>query len=167
MADDAQLERLASEAGAVLQQAGLVAVTAESCTGGWIAKSFTDVAGSSGWFDRAFITYSNGAKVQMLGVQPEVIEREGAVSEATVEAMAKGALAQSGASVSVAVSGIAGPDGGTPARPVGTVWLAWARRRGSAVEVNSRCLRLEGTREAIRRQSVAIALQGVIALAKR
>ncbi len=132
--------------------------TAESCTGGLVAGAITDVAGSSGWFERGFVTYSNRAKIEQLAVDPDIIARHGAVSEPTVKAMAQGALAASGAQWAVAVTGIAGPAGGSPDKPVGTVWFAWAGPPG--VETLHR--RLDGDRAAVRAASVAIALQGLV-----
>lgn len=133
-------------------------VTAESCTGGGIAAAMTDLAGSSAWFDRAFVTYSNRAKVEMLGVAPATLEAHGAVSRETVVEMAAGALGRSAAQLAVAVSGIAGPGGGSPAKPVGTVWLAWATREGTDV----RQCRFAGDRSAVRAQAVEAALQGLL-----
>jgi nicotinamide-nucleotide amidase len=156
--DDTPLVELARAAGARLTAARLMLATAESCTGGWIAKVATDVPGSSAWFDRGFVTYSNRAKQEMLGVPVETLRTHGAVSEVTVRQMAEGALARSAAGISVAVSGIAGPGGGTPDKPVGLVWLAWARRNG-AVETE-RC-QFTGDREAVRAATVRRALQGV------
>ncbi len=155
---DAQLYELASRVGAHLKARGLMAVSAESCTGGWVAKVLTDVAGSSAWFERGFVTYSNAAKTELLGVSPQTLARFGAVSEQTVREMAEGALRHSQAQLAVAISGIAGPAGGTPGRPVGTVWLAWARRGASP-----RCERhrLCGDREAVRRGAVILALDGM------
>lgn len=155
------LQRLARNLGERLRARRLTLVTAESCTGGWIAKAVTDIAGSSAWLDRGFVTYSNTAKQDMLGVAPETLETHGAVSEATVAEMALGALASSPADVSVAVSGIAGPGGGTPDKPVGTVCLAWAI---SGRAVVTRRVRFEGDREAIRRQTVELALTELIRL---
>ncbi len=157
MQDD--LQALAWTLGARLGAAGLSAATAESCTGGWIAKLITDIPGSSGWFERGFVTYSNQAKQDLLGVGAATLDAHGAVSEATVREMAAGALARSNAAVSVAVSGIAGPGGGTPDKPVGTVWLAWAVR-GAAVTAERRLF--AGDRDAIRRQAAARGLQGLI-----
>ncbi len=142
---------------------GLVAreallVTAESCTGGWIAKVCTDRAGSSTWFDRGFITYSNTAKHELLGVPEALIAQHGAVSRAVVEAMASGALACSAARYSIAVSGIAGPGGGTPDKPVGTVWLAW----GTPAGVSAVCAHFPGDREQVRAATVAAALRGLL-----
>jgi len=131
---------------------------AESCTGGWIAKCCTDRAGSSAWFERGFVTYSNAAKTDLLGVDAALLERAGAVSEAVARAMAAGALGRSAADVALAVTGIAGPDGGTPDKPVGTVWFAWAVGGPVAAE----CVRFEGGREAVRRQSVRYALEGLL-----
>jgi nicotinamide-nucleotide amidase len=142
-----------------LRAAGGSVTTAESCTGGWIAKVLTDIPGSSDWFAQGHVTYSNGAKSRLLGVGAGLIVREGAVSEAVVRAMAAGALAASGAGLAVAVSGIAGPGGGSTEKPVGTVWFAWAGRDGtSRVE----CRRFTGDRESVRRAAVARALEGLL-----
>lgn len=157
MADE-DLYDLARQAGLALAGSGLRLVTAESCTGGWVAECVTDVPGSSEWFDRGFVTYSNAAKTELLGVAPGLIEAHGAVSEAVVRAMAAGALRHSPAQVAVAVSGIAGPSGGTPGKPVGTVWFAW-QRRGQDCRV--RLERFDGERRSVRRQAVAVALEGV------
>lgn len=132
---------------------------AESCTGGWIAKCLTDMPGSSAWFGYGFVTYSDEAKIELLGVSPDSIAAHGAVSEEVAEQMATGARLVSAAEVVVAVSGIAGPDGGTAEKPIGTVWLAWA---GPGVQLRSRQFRFTGDREAIRRQSVVAALEGVL-----
>jgi nicotinamide-nucleotide amidase len=156
--DDRKLGEMAAELGARLAAERKVLATAESCTGGWIAKVVTDVTGSSAWFDRGFVTYSNRAKEDMLGVSPATLAAHGAVSEAVVREMAAGALARSGADITVAVSGIAGPGGGTPAKPVGLVWLAWAVR-GGAVHAEQR--HFGGDREAVRAATVARALAGV------
>ncbi len=150
---------LAEQVGAVLRTRQQVIAAAESCTGGWIAKAITDVPGSSGWFDRGFVSYSNTAKSDLLGVRVETLTEHGAVSAETVAAMATGALERSRADVAVAVSGIAGPDGGSLDKPVGTVYLAWALRNGPA-RVERR--HFGGDREAVRRQTVAAALQGVL-----
>jgi len=158
---DTELNDLATRLGRRLKAAGLVLVTAESCTGGWIAKCVTDVAGSSGWLDRGFITYSNAAKQDMLGVQPGTLSVFGAVSEATVKEMALGALARSPAQVAVAVSGIAGPGGGSSLKPVGTVCLAWALP-GRVVRTETQ--EFTGDREAVRRQTVVRALGRLIEL---
>lgn len=152
------LEKEATSVGMLLRERGLQLATAESCTGGGIAEAITRVAGSSVWFDRGFVTYSNEAKIDLLGVPAILIEEEGAVSEAVVRAMALGALMRSRADVVVAVTGIAGPGGGSIAKPVGTVWFAWQRRDRTA---HAQCLHLDGDRAAIRRQSVHRALAGV------
>lgn len=135
--------------------------TAESCSGGWIAKALTDIAGSSACFGYGIVSYSNGAKEALLGVSPVTLLKFGAVSEETVREMAEGALHLSGADFSVAVSGVAGPDGGTDEKPVGTVWFGWAYRRGGRVNVDAVRHTLPGDREAVRRQTVCIALRGV------
>ena len=145
-----------------LRERGLKLVTAESCTGGLIAAACTAVAGSSDWFERGFVTYSNEAKTESLGVDAALIAAHGAVSEAVARAMAEGALAHSRAAVAVAVTGIAGPGGATPGKPVGTVWLAVARREGS---VQAELLQLGGDRSAVREQTVEHALQRLIARA--
>ena len=140
-------------------------VTAESCTGGWIAKVFTDVAGSSRWFEGGYVTYSNEAKVRDLGVSQRTLEEHGAVSEATVREMARGALRVTGAEVSIAVSGIAGPDGGSAEKPVGTVWFCVGRRSGAApseIELVTAGGLFGGNREAVRRASVQRALELVL-----
>lgn len=152
---------LASQVGAALHAHGMMLATAESCTGGGVASAVTEIAGSSAWFDRGFVTYSNQAKVQMLGVVPETLAHFGAVSEATVREMVEGALRNSQAQVALAVSGIAGPGGGTPEKPVGTVWFAWGIKDGVKI---ARLHRLAGSRAEIRTQAVRIALQGVIEL---
>ncbi len=161
MNDEERIGELARHLGALLAQQGMMMAAAESCTGGWLAKAVTDVAGSSGWFDRGFVTYSNAAKQDMLGVRRETLEEHGAVSEATVRAMAEGALSHSLADVSVAISGIAGPGGATPTKPVGTVWMAWSRRHGETV---TRHFRFEGDREAVRAQAVMAACEGMMAM---
>jgi nicotinamide-nucleotide amidase len=155
------LETLAAQLGESLRQRGLMLATAESCTGGWVAQAITAVSGSSQWFERGFVTYSNVAKVEMLGVHPATLELHGAVSEPTVREMAQGALAHSHAQVAVAVSGIAGPGGGSLEKPVGTVCLAWA---GNGVETRAHCLQFMGNREAVRRQAVAAILRGLLDL---
>ncbi len=149
---------LAEQLGRLLLERGWLLVTAESCTGGGVARAVTEVPGSSAWFDRGFVTYSNRAKVEMLGVDGETLERHGAVSEAVALEMATGALCRSGADLSVAVTGIAGPAGGTPEKPVGTVWIAWA---GGSIPVATR-YRFAGDRTAVRGQSVQAALEGLI-----
>jgi nicotinamide-nucleotide amidase len=157
----AALDELTHRLGDALQNRGLSLVTAESCTGGWIAKLITDIPGSSAWFERGFVTYSNAAKQELLGVPREVLDRHGAVSAETVTAMARGALARSHARVAVAVSGIAGPDGGSSDKPVGTVWLGWALTDGT---LRTEHFRFSGDREAVRRQAVAAALFGLLDL---
>ncbi len=153
-------EALARDVGAALAAHGLILATAESCTGGLIAAAVTAVSGSSAWFDRGFVTYSNEAKIDLLGVPPGTLAACGAVSEETVRAMAAGALARSRADVAVAVTGVAGPTGGTPDKPVGTVWLAWGCRGGP---VRTALHRFAGDREAVRAATVTAALQGVLA----
>lgn len=141
--------------------AGVEVATAESCTGGWVAKSITDVAGSSACFGYGIVSYSNAAKRSLLGVSAATLSAHGAVSEATVIEMAEGALAASGAGLSVAVSGIAGPDGGTPQKPVGTVYFAWSLRGDGKTDTQTELRALSGDRDDVRRQSVVIALQGL------
>ena len=153
------LYQLAEKVGDLLQQQSKTLAVAESCTGGWIAKSLTDVPGSSHWFECGFITYSNRAKETLLGVAKTIIEQCGAVSEQTVKAMAEGALIYSNADIAVAVSGIAGPSGGRPEKPVGTVYLAWSKRN-SLTHVTPYFF--DGNRETIRYQAVAKALEGVL-----
>lgn len=155
---DLELFELAEQLGRLLKADGKIIATAESCTGGWIAQTMTEVPGSSAWFDRGFVTYSNAAKVQMLGVSAKTLEHYGAVSAETAAQMASGALAHSAADVAVAVTGIAGPDGGTPEKPVGTVFIAWAAKNGK-VEVAKK--QFSGNRRQIRAQTVAGALEGV------
>jgi len=160
MATDTELRQLAERLGAVLVARGSKVAVAESCTGGWVAKTITDVPGCSGWFDRGVVTYSNAAKQELLGVPDGTLSEHGAVSAATVEAMVTGALTTApGADLAVAISGVAGPDGGTPTRPVGLVWIAWARRGHPPV---ARCSQFEGDREVVRRAAVAAALSGLI-----
>lgn len=138
--------------------------TAESCTGGWLAKTLTDLPGSSEWFEYGFVSYGNNAKQDQLAVPAETLDRYGAVSAEAAEAMARGALSRSGAELAVAVTGIAGPDGGSADKPVGTVWFAWARRGHDPI---SRCQRFDGDRDAVRRQSVVAALSGLLELLDR
>jgi nicotinamide-nucleotide amidase len=142
-----------------LKRQGLMLATAESCTGGWVAQVITSVAGSSEWFERGFIAYTNLAKREMLGVSTTILSRYGAVSEQTARAMAEGALTHSHAQVALAITGIAGPSGGTPEKPVGTVCFAWAVKKRDTI---SRKLVLAGDREAVRRQAVTTALQGLL-----
>ena len=152
----------AARVGEVLLSRGWLLVTAESCTGGGVAQAVTEIAGSSEWFERGFVTYANQAKVEMLGVREETLRLHGAVSELAVREMAEGALRHSHAQVALAVSGIAGPGGGSPEKPVGTVWFAWSLRNGETV---ARRHLLSGDRAEVRAQSVRIALHGVLELA--
>lgn len=151
----ALVERVADR----LRNRGSMLATAESCTGGWVAKAATDLEGSSHWFERGFVTYTNEAKVEMLGVEPGTLSVHGAVSEQTAAEMAAGALNRSRADVALAITGIAGPGGGSPLKPVGTVCFGWARRGGDPVTVTCR---FEGDRDAVRRQAVIRALEGVL-----
>lgn len=155
---DTELQALAERVAQSLQQRGQMLITAESCTGGWIAKTLTDIAGSSAWFEGGVVAYSYEAKEALLGVNPHTLERTGAVSQETVVEMVSGALARYGATVAVAVTGIAGPSGGLPGKPVGTVWIGWKRRGGYA---QSQLFHFGGDREAVRRQTVAAALRGL------
>jgi nicotinamide-nucleotide amidase len=155
---DAELLMLAGDVAIEVLQHKLMLVTAESCTGGWIAKTLTDQPGSSGWFHAGVVTYSYEAKEALLGVNPRTLERTGAVSEETALEMVSGALARFGAGLAIAVTGIAGPSGGTPDKPVGTVWISWKRRGGYG---HAQLFHFPGDREAIRRQTVAAALIGV------
>ena len=157
-----QLEEIIAEVAAALLGSGRRLVTAESCTGGWIAKACTDLAGSSRWFRGGAVVYDNALKVGMLGVRPRTLEQHGAVSEETVREMAAGALERLGGDVAVAVSGIAGPDGGTAGKPVGTVCLAGARKEPAGIDARSVCLHFAGDRDAVRRQAVVMALRGVL-----
>ena len=154
------MDELARRIGARLKDTRAVLVTAESCTGGWAAQLVTSVAGSSAWFDRGFITYSNAAKQELLGVRTETLQRHGAVSEETAREMARGALERSGATIALAITGVAGPGGGTREKPVGTVCLGWAR--GDRLQSETR--HFSGDRESVRRQSVIRALEGVLIL---
>ncbi len=157
--DDGELIVLAEELGRALKAAGRSLATAESCTGGWLAQVITGVPGSSGWFERGFVTYSNLSKCELLGVTGETLARYGAVSEQTARAMAEGVLARSRADLGVAVTGVAGPGGGTPEKPVGTVCFAWAVRKRPTL---SSTQHFSGDRQAIRRQAVQRALQGLL-----
>ena len=161
MSIDESLAEPASSLVRALLARGRTVATAESCTGGWVAKALTDVPGSSGCFGYGIVSYSNAAKTSLLGVSAGTLEREGAVSEATVRAMARGVLDLSGADLAVAVSGVAGPDGGTPEKPVGMIWFGFARRVGGRIHDDARLERFEGNRAAIRAKSVAAALQGL------
>ena len=156
---DSELYSLTVEAGRILKAGGWMLVTAESCTGGWVAEAVTMVPGSSEWFERGFITYTNLAKQEMLGVESATLELHGAVSEPTVREMVAGALVRSPGDVALAVSGVAGPSGGTAAKPVGMVCLAWGLRGGEAIAVTRH---FPGDREAVRRYSVIAAFEGLI-----
>jgi nicotinamide-nucleotide amidase len=158
---DSVLYKLAEEVGAALKARGLMLTAAESCTGGWVSEAVTMVPGSSDWFERGFVTYTYISKREMLGVKETTLESCGAVSEEVVREMAEGALARSHAQVSLAVSGVAGPSGGTPEKPVGTVCFAWEMKDGKP---RSETKRFSGDRESVRRQSVEHALKGVLAL---
>lgn len=158
MITDEALNAKAQAVAECLLARGQSMVTAESCTGGWIAKVLTDIPGSSTWFECGIVAYSYEAKESLLGVQPQTLERAGAVSQETAMEMVSGALARYGASVAVAVTGVAGPSGGTPDKPVGTVWIGWKRRGGYA---RAELFHFSGDREAVRRQTVSAALDGV------
>jgi nicotinamide-nucleotide amidase len=158
---DAALARLAMLVGRELLARDQRVATAESCTGGWIAKALTDVAGSSEWFEAGFIVYSNAAKMRQLGVKRRLLETDGAVSEAVVRAMAQGALRKTSANLAVAVSGIAGPGGAMPGKPGGAVWLCWARQGARGVSSRSELQHFRGDREMVRRKTVRRALQGL------
>lgn len=160
--NDSDLRQQAESLGARLTATHHRLVTAESCTGGWIAKTVTDVAGSSGWFECGMAAYSYEAKQALLAVRPETLETHGAVSRETVIEMVSGALVNSGASIAVAVTGIAGPGGGSDDKPVGTVWVAWKKRGGYA---KAEVFHFDGDRDDVRRQTVAAALRGLAALA--
>ena len=153
------LYELSQKLGFLLQKQQLHCAVAESCTGGLLAATITDVPGSSQWFDRGFVTYTNDSKMELLAVPMDAISEQGAVSEATVRAMAEGVLGRSHAQVSAAISGIAGPEGGRLDKPVGTVWVAWA----GGLKATQACSYLfEGTRQSIREQAVRVALDGLI-----
>lgn len=154
-----ELEQLAESLGAKLLARGEWLALAESCTGGWLAQSMTAIAGSSAWFDRGFVTYSNAAKMEMLGVPETTLERHGAVSEATARAMVRGTLAHSRADWAVAITGIAGPSGGSPEKPVGTVCFAWAQKDNGC---EAQVCHFDGDRAAVREQSVRHALNGLL-----
>lgn len=159
---DRGLASVAVRLGRRLAAAGHTLTTAESCTGGWISKAVTDVSGSSQWFNEGFVTYSNDSKHERLGVPMSVLRKHGAVSEATARAMAAGALRRAHADVAVAVTGIAGPGGGVPGKPVGTVWLAWARRIGRGIQVSAQLRHFRGNRDAVRHKTVRAALLGLM-----
>ena len=153
-----RLAFLSRKAGKALKKKGQTLVTAESCTGGWVAQAVTSVAGSSDWFERGYVTYSNAAKREELGVSAKTLLRHGAVSEATARAMARGALKRGRGTIALAITGIAGPGGGAPGKPVGMVCFAWARGR----KMRSETKRFRGGRSRVRRQSVVHALRGVL-----
>lgn len=154
--NDREMMQLSQQLGETLRQLGATVTTAESCTGGWIAKAITDIAGSSAWFERGFVTYSNEAKQQMIGVDGATLEAHGAVSEPVVRQMAQGALNAAAATWAVSVSGIAGPDGGSAQKPVGTVWFGIANSQG---EVRAYLQNFSGDRETVRRQATVFALE--------
>ncbi|MDF1589636.1 MAG: nicotinamide-nucleotide amidase [Gammaproteobacteria bacterium] len=156
---DAVLNQLADEVGQCLSQKQWRLACAESCTGGWVAKCCTDIAGSSQWFECGFVTYSNASKQGLLKTSTATLKTVGAVSEQTATELAEGALVQSGADISVAITGIAGPSGGSKDKPVGTVWFAWASKN---TDTQTEHQQFNGDRENIRRQAVAFALQGII-----
>ena len=159
--DDAEFSRLVSDLAQCLTSKGWTLATAESCTGGWIAKCCTDLAGSSAWFERGFVTYSNEAKRELLGIAAQVLESEGAVSQAVAMQMAQGARRGAGVKAALSVTGIAGPDGGCADKPVGTVWFGWSLEGPGT---RSDLQHFAGDRDAVRRQTVAHALGGLLAL---
>lgn len=155
---------LNEKVGQALKSHDFMLATAESCTGGAVATAMTELPGSATWFERGFVTYTNEAKQEMLDVSPETLERHGAVSEAVVREMVAGALRHSRAQVALSVSGIAGPTGGTPDKPVGTVWFAWGIKDGQCV---AQLHHLAGNRATVRAESVRIALEGVVEILAR
>ena len=157
--DDNALDELARQVGEHLRERHESLVTAESCTGGWIAKTVTGISGSSDWFDCGMVAYSYEAKQALLGVRPQTLETHGAVSRECVVEMVSGALSHSGGTVAVAVTGIAGPGGGSDDKPVGTVWIGWKRRGGYA---RAEVFHFDGGRDAVRRQTVGAALRGIL-----
>jgi nicotinamide-nucleotide amidase len=159
---DKALRLLAERVGRRLVKQDRRLATAESCTGGWIAKAVTDIAGSSQWFLEGFVTYSDEAKMRQLAVPRAVLKKNGAVSKATVRAMATGALRHSEAQIAVAVTGIAGPGGAVAGKPVGTVWLGWATRRGRSIRIGTQLRHFRGNRDAVRRKTVRAALEGIL-----
>ena len=162
MVEDIGIRGLAESLVTALSSSGKTVTTAESCTGGWIAKAITDIPGSSSAFAYGIVSYSNGAKESLLGVQNSTLADHGAVSSQVVKQMAQGALQLSGADIAVAVSGVAGPDGGTDEKPVGTVCFAWAVRTKSGITVDGEKQRFDGNRNEVRVQTVAQALRGVL-----
>jgi nicotinamide-nucleotide amidase len=161
MADHESIRKLSEALVSELTASGKAVATAESCTGGWVAKAITDIAGSSAVFGYGVVSYANGAKESIIGVQNKTLEEHGSVSPQVVEEMAKGTLRLSGADIAVAVSGVAGPGGGSEEKPVGMVWFAWAVRDGTNALVDTQCEHFTGDRELIREAAVAYALQGV------
>jgi len=157
-----ELARIIAEVAERLLADGRRLVTAESCTGGWVAKACTDLPGSSRWYRGGVVVYADDLKVALLGVRPEAIAANGAVSEAVVREMAAGALQRLGGDVAVAVTGIAGPDGGSADKPVGTVWFGWARRTEVGIEVRAARERFDGNRDTVRRAAVGRALAGLL-----
>lgn len=164
MTPEAELLALAARVGERLLASRLRLVTAESCTGGFLAKMLTDIPGSSQWFECGYVTYSNAAKTRDLGVAAPTLAEHGAVSEACAREMAAGALRVTGADAAVAVTGIAGPDGGEPHKPVGTVWFGSCIRRVTGIEVATACAHFTGDRHAVRRGSVEYALKLILRL---
>lgn len=160
---NSELYNLAVELGESLKLGALTVTCAESCTGGGIAHAITAVPGSSTWFEMGFVTYSNASKVGLLNVRADALAQHGAVSEAVVSAMAEGARGRSSADLAVSVSGIAGPDGGSADKPVGTVWFAWAWRGG----VETLCCRFDGNREEVRDQAIRVGLEGLLVQSKK
>lgn len=161
MPEDPILHELATTLVGELNRKNQAVATAESCTGGWIAKALTDVSGSSGCFGYGIVSYSNGAKESVLGVSSSTLAEHGSVSEPVVREMAEGALRLSGADISVAVSGIAGPEGGSDQKPVGTVWFAWSVRGAAGITTDTDLQRFDGNRDSIRMQTVMHGLEGV------
>lgn len=167
-AADLTLIHLATELGARLEDLQWRLTTAESCTGGGVSEAITAIAGSSGWFDMGFVTYANHAKEQLLGVSPQCLEKEGAVSQVVAEQMALGAKKAAGANLAVAITGIAGPSGGTTVKPVGTVWFAWAwDNNNEGNNQRSECYTFSGDRQAVRRQAVVVALREMLTIVKK
>ena len=161
MPEDPAISELATALVGELNRNNKAVAAAESCTGGWIAKALTDVPGSSGCFAYGIVSYSNGAKESILGVKNRTLSEHGAVSEPVVREMAEGTLRLSGADISVAVSGVAGPDGGSDEKPVGTVWFAWSMRGPRGITTDTDLQRFEGNRESVRMQTVIHGLKGV------
>ncbi|MBY5962360.1 nicotinamide-nucleotide amidohydrolase family protein [Marinobacter nauticus] len=155
---DGQLAKAGEALAAVLERKGMTIATAESCTGGWVAKVLTDRAGSSAYIMAGLVTYSNAAKQAILGVQADTLEQCGAVSEPVVRQMVTGAIRATGVDIAVAISGVAGPGGGSADKPVGTVWFAWGSRAGN---IEARVAHFDGDRDQVRRQSVLYVLEGV------